>query len=56
MKDLKIDLCNTKLDEEELLKYSKKVTDIHNELYKKSDDEKEFLGWLKLPTDYDKKE
>lgn len=56
MKDLKIDLCNTKLDEEELLKYSKKVADIHKELYKKADDEKEFLGWLKLPTDYDKKE
>ena len=56
MKDLKIDLSYTKLDEEELLKYSKKVTDIHNELYKKADDEKEFLGWLKLPTDYDKKE
>ena len=55
MKDLKIDLSYTKLDEEELLKYSKKVTDIHNELYKKSDDEKEFLGWLKLPTYYDKK-
>ena len=56
MKDLKIDLSNTKLDEEEILKYSKKVTDIHNELYKKADNEKEFLGWLKLPTDYDKKE
>ena len=56
MKDLKIDLKNTNLNEEEILKYSKKVTDIHNELYKKSDDEKEFLGWLKLPTDYDKKE
>ena len=41
MKDLKIDLCNTKLDEEELLKYSKKVADIHKELYKKADDEKE---------------
>ena len=39
MKDLKIDLCNTKLDEEELLKYSKKVADIHKELYKKADDE-----------------
>ena len=38
MKDLKIDLSYTKLDEEELLKYSKKVTDIHNELYKKADD------------------
>ena len=43
MKDLKIDFTNTKLDEEELLKYSKKVTDIHNELHKKADDEKEFV-------------
>ena len=32
MKDLKIDLKNTNLNEEEILKYSKKVTDIHNEL------------------------
>ena len=56
MKDLKIDLTNTKLEEEEILKYSEKVANIHNELYKKADDEKEFLGWLKLPTDYDKKE
>ena len=56
MKDLKIDLKNTKIEEEEILKYSKKVADIHKELYKKADNEKEFLGWLKLPTDYDKKE
>ena len=56
MKDLKIDLKNAKIEEEEILKYSKKVADIHKELYKKADNEKEFLGWLKLPTDYDKKE
>ena len=31
MKDLKIDLKNTKIEEEEILKYSKKVADIHKE-------------------------
>ncbi len=56
MKDLKIELKNTGIKDEEILKYSEKITKIHNELYAKSDDEKEFLGWLKLPTDYDKKE
>ena len=56
MKDLKIELKNTKISNEEILEYSEKVKEIHNELYQKADDEKEFLGWLKLPTDYDKKE
>ena len=56
MKDLKIDFQNTGVEEEAILKYSEKVAEIHNELYSKADDEKEFLGWLKLPTDYDKKE
>ena len=56
MKDLKIELENTNIKEEEILEYSEEVAKIHNDLYKKADDEKEFLGWLKLPTDYDKKE
>ncbi|MGN1327481.1 MAG: glucose-6-phosphate isomerase [Clostridia bacterium] len=37
-------------------KYSKKVSEIHKELHEKKDDEKEFLGWLELPTKYNKKE
>ena len=32
------------------------MENIHNELHEKSKDENEFLGWLDLPTDYDKKE
>ena len=42
MKDLKIDLKNTKIEEEEILKYSKKVADIHKELYKKQIMKKSF--------------
>ena len=29
---------------------------IHKELHSKANDEKEFLGWLELPTNYDKDE
>ena len=47
MKDLKIELENTKISNEEILKYSEKVREIHEELYQKADDEKEFLGMAK---------
>jgi len=40
----------------EILKYNEKVTKIHEELQEKKNDEKEFLGWLDLPTNYDKDE
>ena len=38
------------------MKYSKEVEKIHTELHEKKDDENEFLGWLELPTKYNKKE
>lgn len=56
MSDLKIELKNTKIEEKELMEYKDEVSKIHKELYLKADDEKEFLGWLKLPTEYDKEE
>lgn len=56
MSDLKIELKNTKVEEKELMSYKEEVSRIHKELYLKADDEKEFLGWLKLPTEYDKEE
>ncbi len=56
MSDLKIELKNTKVEEKELMSYKDEVSKIHKELYLKADDEKEFLGWLKLPTEYDKEE
>ena len=37
-------------------KYADKVAKIHEQLHEKADDEKEFLGWIKLPTNYDKAE
>ena len=56
MSNIKLDLEKSGLKKEEIMKYRDKVAEIHNELYEKSDDEKEFVGWLKLPTNYDKEE
>ena len=56
MLGLKLNLENTGIDEKEIQKYAKKVSDIHGKLHEKKDDENEFLGWLELPTKYNKRE
>ncbi len=56
MSKLKVDFSNAKIDVEELLEYSEKVEKIHKSLHEKADDEKEFLGWINLPENYDKEE
>ena len=56
MVGLKLDLKNAGVTEKSILKYSKEVEKIHTELHEKKDDENEFLGWLELPTKYNKKE
>ena len=56
MVGLKLDLKNAGITESSIFKYSKKVEEIHTELHEKKDDENEFLGWLELPTKYNKKE
>ena len=56
MVGLKLELKNAGISANSILKYSKKVSEIHKELHEKKDDAKEFLGWLELPTKYDKKE
>ena len=56
MSNVKVDFSNVGIPMEEILKYHEKVNNIHNELQAKKNDEKEFLGWLDLPTNYDKEE
>ena len=56
MVGLKLDLKNVGMSKNAILKYSKKVSEIHKELHDKKDDQNEFLGWLELPTKYNKKE
>ena len=56
MENIKVNLKNARLLEKSIMEYTDKVAEIHNELHTKAKDKKEFLGWLNLPTKYDKKE
>ena len=56
MSNIKVDFSYSGVPVSEILKYSEKVSKIHEEFWAKKDDEKEFLGWLDLPVNYDKEE
>ena len=56
MSNIKLDFKELKVKMEEILEHSAVVEEINQELIDKSEDESEFLGWLNLPTEYDKKE
>ena len=56
MSNIKLDINYSGIDTKKIKEYSKKVEEIHEELHSKAEDEKEFLGWLNLPLNYDKKE
>lgn len=47
---------NSSINEKLINGYSEKVAKIHRELNEVANDEKEFVGWLELPTNYDKDE
>lgn len=47
---------NSSITEKVINEYGDEVERIHKELHMKATDEKEFLGWIELPTNYDKEE
>ncbi len=56
MPNLKLNYDTSGVSDKEIMKYKDKVTKIHKKIHEKAEDEKDFLGWLELPTNYDKKE
>ena len=56
MVNIKLDLKHTKVLEKNIMEYADTVKNIHDEMHEKASNEKEFLGWLDLPTNYDVKE
>lgn len=56
MSNIKVNLENTDLKKEELMKYNEKVEKAHEELHSVADNENDFVGWLHLPTNYNKEE
>lgn len=56
MLNLKLNLKYSGVDQKAIMKYKEKVEEIHQELHKRANNENDFVGWLELPTNYDKKE
>ena len=56
MENIKLELKNARTFEKNIMKYANKVEEIHNELHEKAKDEKEFCGWIDLPSNYNKDE
>ena len=56
MSNIKLDLSYSGVIEKEIGRYSQKVEKIYNNLKELSEDKNQFVGWLNLPTNYNKKE
>ena len=56
MSKINVNFEHIGIDTKEIMKEASKVEEIHNELNSKKDDEKEFLGWMNLASNYEKKE
>jgi glucose-6-phosphate isomerase len=56
MAEIKLDLKNSEITQKSIMEYKEQVENIHKDLHKRANDEKDFVGWLELPTNYDKKE
>ena len=54
--DIKVNFKNAGIDKKEIMKYKEQVENIHKDLHRRSSSEDDFVGWLDLPTNYDKKE
>lgn len=56
MANIKVNFDNSSIDMEEILKYKEEVEEIDKILRKDPNSENNFLGWIELPTNYDKVE
>ena len=56
MANIKLNLENSGITQKNILAYKEQVENIHKDLHRRANDEKDFVGWLELPTNYDKEE
>ncbi len=56
MSQIKLDLKNSGITQKSILEYKEKVENIHKDLHRRANEPNDFVGWLELPTNYDKKE
>ncbi len=56
MAELKVDLANSGISQKSIMEFKEQVENIHKNLHGRANDEKDFVGWIELPTNYDKEE
>lgn len=56
MANIKVDLKNAGISNKTMMEYKKQVEEIHKSLHTRANEKNDFVGWLELPTNYDKKE
>ena len=56
MAEISVDLKNSGITKKSIMEYKEQVENIHKDLHRRANDEKDFVGWLELPTNYDKEE
>ncbi len=56
MSEIKLNLENSGIVTKNILEYTDRVEIIHKALHTRAKEEKDFVGWLELPTNYDKEE
>ena len=54
--EIKVNLENTGIDKKQIMEYREQVENIHKDLHRRSNLDDDFVGWLELPENYDKKE
>lgn len=56
MAKINVDLKNSGITKKSILEYKNEVEKIHTNLHERANSEDDFVGWIELPTNYDKKE
>ena len=56
MSEISLSLKNSGITQKNIMEYKEQVENIHKDLHRRANDEKDFCGWIELPTNYDKEE
>ncbi len=56
MSDISLSLKNVGVTQKSIMEYKAEVENIHKDLHRRANNEKDFVGWLDLPTQYNKEE
>lgn len=56
MAEIKLNLKDSGITQKNIMEYKAQVENIHKDLHRRADEENDFVGWLNLPTNYDKEE